>query len=79
MGWLLFANLVSLGRPQRLGLQEAMIHSAYRFFNETISIVCERWVREHVCIRGSAWAQAESVCLCAGWGLLRGLGSYDLG
>ena len=55
-GWLLFAKVISLGRAQRLGLQEAMIHSVYSFFNETISIVYECWVGEHVCIGDSAWA-----------------------
>lgn len=80
-GWLLFDNLLSLGRAQKLGLQEAMIHSVYSLFNETISIVYECWVGKHVCIGGSAWAQAESLCvsMCALLGLLRGLGHYDLG
>ena len=82
-GWLLFANLISLGRAQRLGLQEVVIHSVYSFFNKIISIVYEYWVGEHVCIRGSAWAQAKSMCaLCVCvhglLGLLRGLGCYDL-
>lgn len=42
-GLLLFANLICLGRAQRLVLQEAVIHSVYSFFNETIFIVYECW------------------------------------
>lgn len=81
-GWLLFANLISLGRAQRLGLQEAVIHSVYGFLNKTISIVYECWVGEHVCIGGSAWAQAKNMCALCVYvllGLLRGLGHYSLG
>lgn len=41
LGLLLFANLICLGRARRLVLQEAVIHSVYSFFNETVSIVYE--------------------------------------
>lgn len=67
-GWLLLANLISLGKAHRRGLQEAVIHSVYSFFNKTISIVCEHWVGEHVCIGGSAWGQ-RVLCVCvSSWG-----------
>lgn len=69
-GWLIFASLLRLGRAQRLGLQEAVIHSVYNFFfNETISIVCES-----ISIRGSAWNHAKSMsAICVLLGMIRSL------
>lgn len=69
-GWLLFASLLLLGRAQRLGLQEAVIHSVYNFFLMRLFPLSV----SPSASRGSAWNHAKSMsAICVLLGMIRSL------